>query len=134
MTSKRRKRTDVQACPACGSASLDSSYGPADPVMAGTNLGLLTCGQCGRCVVPIRFSSEAQRARFEKTQSNSSHAALRSDAADPTPGVGLARMDAVVSLVFSVLMGAGLFFMGQPIAGGVLLLVGLLFSLFFLRR
>ncbi len=133
MKSARRKHPRVRACPNCGSTDLDSSYGPADPVMAGTNLGMLTCSQCGHAVVPITFSNENQRQRFAQARSKLT-ARGRFQSAYPMPGVALARLDAGVSIVFSILIGVSMYFVGQPLAGGLLAAGGILAALFFLRR
>ena len=130
MTSKRFPAASVRACPQCGSDRLESSYGPADPILAGTNLGLLTCLQCGRQVVPVSFPSETERERFAKGRSHS----RRPEPAPLVPGVATARMDAAISIVFSILIGAGLVYMGQPLIGLVLLAAGIALGLSFLRR
>lgn len=134
MTSKRRAPSGVRACPQCGSADLESTYGSADPILAGTNLGLLTCSQCGRSVVPITFATEPERVRYAKTRPPSARPSGSTRQAGPIPGIALARMDLLVSILFSILFGAGLIWMGQPLIGGILLVVGILMGAFFLRR
>ncbi len=134
MTSKRHAPSGVRACPQCGSADLESAYGPADPILAGTNLGLLTCSQCGRSVVPITFPTESQRVRYAKTRPQTVRSSVNSHSTGPIPGIALARMDAIVSTLFSILTGLGLIWMGQSLVGAVLLAVGILMGVFFLRR
>ena len=61
----------IRACPACGSVDLQWVSGGAFAALdavGGTGLGLLSCAECDRRVMPIEFENVRALERFRKAK------------------------------------------------------------------